>query len=387
MNALMNLILGVPTAYAAAAENAPGAGDIIGFVLQKLPLWITAAVVLVVSLALAFIFKGIVESRLASKISDEHQEALIISGRVTFIAVSIIGVTIALSIAGIDLTAMLAAIAFGISFGLQDTIANFVAGLALLASRPFTIGDWITVDGNTGKVIDIRTRATYLQTFEGMRLVVPNSTLYSSSVLSRTSNPMQRIKVPVYCRYGINLKDVIAMAMNVVKADPRIFLHPKPSVILVDFADYYVNLELRCWVDSKNFAKRIKTDIGLQIQQNLEQSGMDAPYPVTSLGVHEDAEDAVIKTKAVDPAEYAKMKDDRAAMYKEFDLMRAKMVADKAKETQAQAYIDENGAKFITAVMPPATPATATKPVLPPSIEKPPPVTTLPTPGPVTDKK
>ena len=80
----------------------------------------------------------------------------------------------------------------------------------------------------------------------------------------------------------------------------------------------------------------------------------------------------------MDPAEYAKMQEERAAMNKDFDLQRAQMIAEKVKETQEQAYIDETGATFLKAVLPPATPATATKPVLPPSIANPPIVESAP---------
>ncbi len=353
MPALLNLFLGIQTTFAqsAGAEKAGAVGEsfnILAFVLEKMPLWITAVIVFALSLVVGGIVKNIVESRLASKIEEEHQEVLIISGRVAFVGVAIIGTTISLAIAGINITTLLAAVGFGISFGLQDTIANFVAGIAILASRPFTIGDWIKVNGNTGKVVEIRTRATYLKTFDGLRLIVPNSELYKSQVLSFTSNQMRRLKVPVYCRYGAPMKDVFKICLHEVKKNPKIFLEPKANVVVTDLADSYISMEVRFWVDSKSMWRRIESGVFMNIQNRLEEAGLDSPYAITSLSVEPDSESAVLKTKMLDPDEFTKLMNERMAEEEQKAKRRQELLQEE-KKPEVQLSPDLSGTSFLKA--------------------------------------
>lgn len=372
MTKLLNLIAGIPVAFAqgATAEKAGGSTfDILGFVLTNLPLWITAIVVFVLSMILGGILKGIVENRLASKITEEHQELLIISGRLTFVGMVVIGGTISLAIAGINVTNLIAAIGFGISFGLQDTIANFVAGIALLASRPFTIGDWIQVDGKMGKVAEIRVRATYLNTFDGLRLIVPNSQLYKSQVLSYTSNPMRRLKAPAYIRYYADMKQVYAICLNVVKSHTDILLQPKANVVVTEMGDYYIALEIRFWVDSKSMWRRIQSKVFMEIQERFAEAGVDAPYPTTALAFDTDDNQTFIRTKTLTPEEVGnimKMREDDDEKYskKREELAKPPLAA----MLDEQKRLDQSGATFlkVTTMQMPAV-SQQDSPVFPPN--------------------
>jgi len=373
MHQFLNLILGVQTALAqagTAAKTSESTFDILGFVLSNLPLWITAIIVFVLSVVIGSILKGTVENRMAAKITEEHQEILIISGRLTFVGIVVIGATISLAIAGIDVTNLIAAIGFGISFGLQDTIANFVAGIALLASRPFTIGDWIKVDGMMGKVTEIRTRATYLNTFDGLRLIVPNSQLYKSQVLSYTSNPMRRIKVMTATRYGADIvPQAIKICLNIVKSHNDILLQPKPNVVITETGDFYIGLEIRFWVDSKALWRRIQSRIALEVQQKLELAGLAPPYPTTNLTFDPDNDQRFVKTKNLDPNEVSEIMKMRAETDAEYTKMGEQLSAPLFKSMEEQKILDQSGTTFlkVTTMPLPAVSQQATPAAFPPN--------------------
>jgi small-conductance mechanosensitive channel len=354
MEGILRTILGVGTVFAQDATPAKSESiNLVAFILSNLPLWITAAVILVASIVIAFIVKKTVESRLAAKVTEEHQEILLLSGRVSFVSVAAFGITVALAVAGINLTSVIAAVAFGISFGLQDTIANFVAGLGILASKPFTIGDWIKVEGQMGKVENIKTRTTFLKTYNGERLIVPNATLYKGNVMSYTSNPLRRIKVPVYPRYECDWKDVIKLCMNVAKSNPKIYQEPKPNVVFIDFMDYYVWMELRFWVDSKGMWRRIQSDVFSQIQNKLFETGMYCPYPVTNLSfVEEDEnfldrqESYVWRTKDMSPEDMKACEQKRMESLDKFAKARQELYRSQTATAQAVP-ADTSGAAFL----------------------------------------
>lgn len=370
----LSAFTGVSTVFAQTANtDKENTGDPFAFILEKFPLWITAIVVFGLSVVLGLVVKNIVENRIATKIDDEHQEIRIISGRVAFMTVLVIGITIALAIAGINLTSVIAAIGFGISFGLQDTISNFVAGMAVLASRSFTIGDWIKVNGKTGKVVEIRTRATILKTFDGLRLIVPNSQLYKGAVLSYTSNPVRRLKLPVYARYGAPMKDIVAICKNVLKENNKVLLEPKPTVVATSLEDSYMVFQVRFWVDSKSAWRRIQSDAFVEIQKRLEQAGLDAPYAVTSLSFEPEIESYVVNNRQLDDNSFKKMIDDRIAEEDQYSSKRKKFTEKHIAASTNFGTVDESGSLFLRATTPSQTaqPLQTAQPQVQPMQEQP----------------
>jgi small conductance mechanosensitive channel len=279
----------MPVAYASNATNteeAPtGIIELFNIFLEKLPFWAAAAVVLILTFIVAKIASTIVRSKISSKIVDdeEHQEFEILGARMTYIAVLIVGITIALKIAGIDLTSVIAAGALGIGFALKDLIINFLAGVMILVNRQFSIGDFIKVNETIGKVEEIQSRVTVLQAIDGTRVIVPNSDLFLKEVTSFTSNPFRRIEVIVGVDYSTNLEQASQIAMQTMKSTPGILAQPEPHVIISDFGDSSITLKIRAWVDSKGGWIKIKSDLTLNIRKAFKQYGINIPFPIRTL--------------------------------------------------------------------------------------------------------
>ncbi|MEZ4086793.1 MAG: mechanosensitive ion channel [Candidatus Gracilibacteria bacterium] len=172
---IFNYIFGISTALAQnvnageiASETEGQLTQLVGYIIGQIPLWITAFIVLIITFVMARIAKSAVENKMAAEgFEEENKEVAILASRSANAGVLIVGITIALKIAGIDLTAIIAAGAFGVGFALQDIIMNFIAGVMILSSRHYSIGDSIKVGGIVGKIVEIQTRATILQAFDG----------------------------------------------------------------------------------------------------------------------------------------------------------------------------------------------------------------------------
>jgi len=373
--------LPVPLAHAqkavtsAAEETGTQVSDIFSYIFSHLPLWITALIVAVISFVIARLVKTAIENRLTVEgLEEEHKGIIILAGRTANAAVLIIGITISLKIAGIDLTALLAALAFGLSFGLQDTVANFVAGLALLATRPFVIGDWINVNDKIGKVTEIRTRATYLKTADGLRLIVPNSELYKSSVLSYTSNSMRRIKVPLYCRYGVSMEEITKICIHAAKKHKNILREPKPNVVVTELGDYYIEMYLRFWVETGAPWYKLRAKLTAEIEQLLEEAGLDAPYPVTSISMEEDVEGAIINARIVDSGGQKEILDERKTYYENAGKKKEQLLKEEELQEPRESQ-DQQGSAFLQAVgtsFQQAQPVPVQAPVQEPTLGQPP---------------
>lgn len=336
------------TAYAAAANGKEIAGEtgsellnLISLIAAKIPLWIAAFVVLIVAIVFAKIARNVVENKLADKIEDEHEEIQILGGRITYVAFLTIGVTVSLKIAGIDLTSIIAAGAFGIGFALKDLIMNFLAGIMILVGRHFSIGDFIDVGGTMGKVVEIQSRVTVLQATDGTKVIVPNADLFKNKVTSFTSNPFRRIEIVVSIDYRNNLENAMRVLVKILKSTKGILLQPAPGVVVDEFGDSAVNLKVRAWVESTSGWVKIKSNLIMKIKTTFDEYGIVMPYPISSIMYDKDQQFA------------EKMLED--------DKITSDAVAEAMETGDAVTHPDEGTPALIHAPLPPVgtTPALA----------------------------
>lgn len=293
---IINIILGIPAALAQVAGAQEIASEtenqltaLVSFVIQKIPLWITAFIVIILSFVIARIVKSTVENRLASEgFEEEHKEIQILAARTANAAVLTIGITVGLKIAGIDLTAIIAAAAFGVGFALRDIIMNFIAGVLLLSSRHYTIGDVIKVKGTVGKIIEIQTRATILKAFDGTKIIVPNAELFKNQVTSITSNPFRKIALVNSVNYGEDLKKVSKVVVDAVKSTKGVLLEPKPGLSFFEWGEYSIKFKIKAWVETKSPRIKIQSQLIQNVTQAMKDAGVAIPYPIQTIELSDE---------------------------------------------------------------------------------------------------
>lgn len=285
----------VQTAYAqvsgaaVADETTSQVQGLIDFFVVKIPSFIAAFIVFVLFFFLAKAIKGIVENKMAQRF-EEHQEMQILAGRTASTTTLIIGTTVALNIAGIDLTVIIAAAGFGIGFALKDIIINFLAGVFTLAQKQYTIGDFIKVNDTIGRVKEIQARATVLQALDGTRVIVPNSELFTKQVVSYTSNPFRRIEVIVGVEYSTNLNLAVKTCYEALKNTEGILIEPKPAVLVDEFSDSSINIIIRGWVESRGAWLKIRSDLVVQIKKEFDKVMIGIPFPIRTIVYDKDAQ-------------------------------------------------------------------------------------------------
>lgn len=157
----------------------------------------------------------VVRDSLKRRDFDETLISLAVSVTVVFTA--ILAVALAATVAGFGVVlsafAILGgALALAIGFASQGIIANFVAGVFIIQDKPFTIGDWIEWDGNSGVVRDIQLRVTKLDTFDNELVTVPNRDLANAAVVNNVANDKRRLSVG----FGIGYDDDIEQARDAI---------------------------------------------------------------------------------------------------------------------------------------------------------------------------
>ncbi len=240
---------------------------------------ITAAVVLVLAL---WVSAAIERKLLAAPVQDLSLRK--IAANLVRTALLFIGLLLALSAAGIDLTALSVlggAIGVGLGFGLQKLAANYVSGFVILAERALRIGDMVKVDNFEGRITDITTRYTIIRALNGRESIVPNEQLITQRVEnSSLADPKVLVTTTLQVAYGTDLTTLIPALVEVVAQVPRVLAEPAPSVQLSAFAPDGLELTVPFWIeDPEKGTGNVKSEVNLALLAALNARGVEIPYP------------------------------------------------------------------------------------------------------------
>lgn len=189
---------------------------------------------------------------------------------VIIVAIGKFGISIAPFIAA------LGALAFGGSFAIQGPLSNYGAGLTLILTRPFVVGNTITVQGVSGVVEEIRLAATILTTEDGEELTIPNKHIVGEILRNSFENKI--IETSVGISYRDDPEKAIALLQGVLGNFSEICQDPAPQVGIEAFADSAINIGLRYWVPTKKYY-HVMYQVNLAIHGALAEAGITIPFP------------------------------------------------------------------------------------------------------------
>jgi small-conductance mechanosensitive channel len=195
-----------------------------------------------------------------------------------------LGLIVALSAVGIDLTALSVlggAVGVGIGLGLQKLAANYVSGFVILAERSMRIGDNVKVDNFEGRISDITTRYTVIRSATGRESIVPNEMLITNRVenLSLADAKVWQSTV-VSVAYDSDVDLVRRLLSEAATAQPRVLPEPAPNAALSAFGPDGLEFTLGYWIaDPENGQLNLRSDVNLAILRSLREHGVEIPYP------------------------------------------------------------------------------------------------------------
>ena len=253
---------------------------------QKLDLWmlVHGTVTVGVTLLVALWIASLIESRLmaAERLDANLREVM---ARLAKAVLAVIALLSSLSLVGIDVTALSVfsgALAVGLGFGLQKIAANYVSGFIILLDRSIRLGNLVAVDATTtGTVSQITTRYTVLKMLTGTEVIIPNEYLVSNIVRNLSfSDTRVRVAVNVQVSYKTDLDQAMQLMIDAARQQERVLSDPEPAVMLTDFADSGINLDLGFWIpDPEAGTGGVRSDINLAIWKAFRENGIEIPYP------------------------------------------------------------------------------------------------------------
>ena len=262
---------------------------------QKLNLWhLLQGLVAVLATVLAALWlSSAIEARLNRAVGLDNNLRMVFA-RLTKALLILLAVLIVLPQVGIDLTTLSifgGALGVGLGFGLQKIASNYVSGFIILLDNSIRIGNTITVGADHGEVTRITTHYTVLRSLGGVEALVPNELLVGSVVQNESySDPQVRIALPVQVAYDSDLERAMAIMATAAAAQERVLVEPAPAVLLREFADSGINLELAFWIaDPQNGTGQLRSEINLAIWREFKQAGISIPFPQREIRILNEA--------------------------------------------------------------------------------------------------
>ncbi|ACK69122.1 MscS Mechanosensitive ion channel [Gloeothece citriformis PCC 7424] len=248
-----------------------------------------------------FFFVGRWTRRIVRRVTRNRRNARnlgLVLGRLAQGTMVLLGLFIALSIvvpsikAG-DLVQLLGISGVAIGFAFRDILQNFLAGILILLTEPFQIGDQIVFKGFEGTVENIETRATTIRTYDGRRIVIPNSELFTNSVTVNTAFEHRRLEYDVGIGYGDDIDEAKRLILQAIRETPHILTDPAPDVLVVQLADSTVNIRARWWVQPPSRANvlDLQDQVLTNIKNKLTVHGIDLPFPTQQILFHDQTEE------------------------------------------------------------------------------------------------
>ncbi len=213
-----------------------------------------------------------------------------LSGLVYYVALAVVLIAV-LGLFGIETTslvAMLGAAGLAVGLALQGTLSNFASGVMLLLFRPFKKGDFVDVAGVKGTVDEVGIFTTVLNTADNVRIIVPNSEIYGSTITNYAAYETRRNDIVIGVSYADDLGTAEAVIRRVLDADERVMREPAPQVAVAELGDSSVNFVVRPWCARADYWD-LRFDLLRRLKEELEAAGCSIPFPQRDVHVIQDS--------------------------------------------------------------------------------------------------
>jgi small conductance mechanosensitive channel len=197
--------------------------------------------------------------------------------------VLLIGLYVVFQVAGLTSAALtivggtgLLGIILGIAF--REITENFLASIILSVQTPFQSGDLVEIDGVTGFVQGLTTRATILMTQDGNHVQIPNATVYTTNIHNYTSNPNRREDFVVGIAYTDSVVTAQEVALKVLEDHPAVLDEPEPWVLVESLGSATINLRIYFWLDGSQYSwQKVRSSIIRLVKGAYQAAGIEMP--------------------------------------------------------------------------------------------------------------
>jgi small conductance mechanosensitive channel len=240
-----------------------------------------AIIILTVGVLLARWIGNVSNSWLESRVKEPPMRLLMV--RVIRILVMLLTLLVALDKFGFQIAPLVAAVGvagLGVGLAFQGVLANVVAGLSIIFTKPYRVGEYIELLNVHGQVVTIELFSTTLVQLDQSRVVIPNRRIVGE--ILHNYGTIRQLQLKVGVAYGANLDEVLRVAKEIVSANPRALKEPAPQIGVSELAESSVVLFIQPWVAVTDMVSA-KAELYQAIVERFRASKIDIPFPVSEV--------------------------------------------------------------------------------------------------------
>jgi len=238
---------------------------------------LAAMAILAAGLVLARVAARFVQRWLQRTTIELHLQSLMV--RAVKVLVILFTVVLSLEKFGVQITALVAGISVaGVAagFAVQGVLGNVAAGLSIMLSRHFRIGDYIEVGNAKGQVQAIDLSMTVLRTLEDARVIIPNRKIVGEIIHNYTRE--RRVILAVGVGYGEDLDKALRTVQEVLAENPRVLKDPAPEVGITKLTDSGIEISMRPWCKAEDYW-RVHHEVYRAVLDRFRERRIEIPYP------------------------------------------------------------------------------------------------------------
>jgi small conductance mechanosensitive channel len=237
-----------------------------------------AIIILTVGVLLARWIGNVSNRWLEPRVKEPPMRLLMV--RAIRILIILLTLLVALDKFGFQIAPLVAAVGVagvGVGFAFQGVLGNIVAGLSIIFTKPYRVGEYIELLNVHGQVVTIELFATTLVQLDQSRVVIPNRRIVGE--ILHNYGTIRQLQLKVGIAYGANLDEVLTVAKDIVAANPRALKEPAPMIGISEFADSSVTVSIQPWVAVTDMVSA-RAELYKAIVERFRASKIDIPFPM-----------------------------------------------------------------------------------------------------------
>lgn len=261
--------------------------DLLSSAIKVIPALLMALVIIMLTRYIAQFSRRITQQLSKKFVKSSSLQSLL--SKLAHVTTWIVGILIAcvITFPGLrlgDLIAALGLSSVAIGFAFKDIFKNFLSGILILIQEPFCIDDQIIIGDYEGTIEQIDIRTTKIRTYDGERILMPNSEVFTSAVRVRTAFENRRTDLAVGVDYNTSLTEAQNILEKTIAKVEGVLDDPAPEIDVVEFGGSSINLIVRYWTTPRQpRVRQVQTRAIVAIKQAFDAADINIPYPIRTL--------------------------------------------------------------------------------------------------------
>lgn len=241
------------------------------------------------------LFSSLLQVYWGKQSNGQANKMMPIIKRTILVIVWLIGIVMALSNVGVNISALLGTLGIGgIAFALaaQDTVKNVFGAFAILTDKPFSIGDTIRVDSYEGTVVDVGVRSTKIMNYDKRIITFPNYKITDTSIVNISSEPMRRVVLNLGLTYDTTsekMKEALELLKSIPKRVENVSSNPSDIVaVFTEYSDSALVIMYIYFIEKQGDILGVTSNMNMEILAAFNKAGLNLAFPTRTVYIQKD---------------------------------------------------------------------------------------------------